>query len=85
MNTFEGTQVIANIGPHAFSGIRVNFSEAIPVIVTRPFMIGMTNNGMVSKDVIVRLPFVSVASCLFQRELVNMLFKRFSVGMMNHT
>jgi hypothetical protein len=76
VNTFEGTQVIANIGPHAFSGIRVNFSEAIP---------GMTNNGMVSKDVIVRLPFVSVASCLFQRELVNMLFKRFSVGMMNHT
>ena len=38
MNAFEGAQEDADIDPQAFSGIAVNFSDTISIIVACPFM-----------------------------------------------
>ena len=46
VNAFEGTQEVANINPHAFDRVGIHFVDAISIIVTSLFMIGVTNGGM---------------------------------------
>jgi hypothetical protein len=83
--TFERTQVISDIRPHAFGSVRVNFSNAVSVTITCPFVFGMTNGQVLSNDVVVRFPFIGIASRLLQDKAMNVRFQRFSVCVVNHT
>lgn len=65
MDTFERAQVISYIGPHSFSGICMNFSKPIAIIVTRPFMFRMKNGGMIPNDVVICLPFIGIACGIY--------------------
>lgn len=43
----------------------MNFSNSIAILITRPFMFGMTNRGVISNDVIVGLPLIGIAGSIF--------------------
>jgi hypothetical protein len=85
MDTFERTQVVSHIRPHAFSGVDMNFSNSIAIIVTSPFMICMANGSVVSNDVIVGLPLIGIASGFFSRKPMDMRLERFSICVVDHT
>lgn len=83
VNTFERAQVVSDISPHAFGGIGVNFSNTISIIVMCPFVFGMANGCVLSKDVVVRRPFIGVSAGLLQGKAMNMGFQCFTVCMVN--
>ena len=75
---------IAHRGPHAFSGIDVYLANAIPVIITSPFMFAVADSGMRANDVVVAQPFVGIDLNAGQCERMDVMFEGFLVGVMNH-
>lgn len=53
VNSLEGSQEIPDICPHPFSGVDMNFSDAITVIISSPFSLTVTNRSMRTNDMIV--------------------------------
>jgi len=37
MNATKQTQEVTHEGPHAFKGIDMDFTQAIPIVIARPF------------------------------------------------
>jgi hypothetical protein len=56
----KGTQEVAESSPHPFGGVGMNFSNAIAILVTRPFMEAMIDGDMLTCKVVVALPLISV-------------------------
>ena len=75
---------IAHRGPHAFSGIDVYLANAIPVIITSPFMFAVADSGMRANDVVVAQPFVGIDLIASQGAGMDVMFEGFLVGVMNH-
>ena len=60
VNTSEGMQEIAQSGPHAFSSIGVNLTDAIAIIVTRPCMSAMINGDVIAFNSVVSILFLAI-------------------------
>ena len=63
MYTPKGAQKIAESGPDAFHRIAVDFAEAIAIIVSRLFRLGVTDGRMPApgvRDVVVGVAFIGV-------------------------
>src|SRR5690606_12022752 len=66
MNPFERTNEVAHIGPQPFGGVAVDFTEAVPIVIARPFMLTMTDAVALTSDAVVALVFISVDNRLAQ-------------------
>jgi hypothetical protein len=53
VNSLEGSQEIPGICPYPFSSVDMNFSDTIPIIISYPFILAVTNSGMRTNDRIV--------------------------------
>jgi len=62
MDAFERPPIVSDIRPQPFGRVDMNFSHAIPIIVPRPFMLGMTHGGLGAKNVMRGLPLIGLAS-----------------------
>ena len=60
VNAFEGTQENAHVGPKPFRRVDVNFTDAIVIIVSCPFVGAVTNDRTRTQHMIVALVFVRV-------------------------
>ena len=43
----------------------VEDDDSIAIVITSPFMVCMTNRGMISNDVIVGLPLIGITGSIF--------------------
>ena len=60
MNPAKGTEEVTHGRPHAFSGVDMNFTNAIAIIIPGPFFSAVADGGVGSDDVVVSLPFIGV-------------------------
>src|SRR5690606_20063477 len=72
MNPFERTNEVAHIGPPPFGGVAVDFTEAVPIVIARPFMLTMTDAVALTSDAVVALVFIGVDNRLAQGKAVRM-------------
>src|SRR5690606_38435274 len=72
MNPFERTNEVAHIGPQPFGGVAVDFTEAVPIVIARPFMLTMTDAVALTSDAVVALVFIGVDNRLAQGKAVRM-------------
>jgi hypothetical protein len=60
MNAFERTQEIANISPHPFCGVAVDFPDAIPIVVAGMLARAMRNGSMRTSQAEIAVVFIGV-------------------------
>ena len=72
MNTAEWTEKRSHPSPHPFGRIGMHFADAVPIIVTSPFLDGMTDGGMGSLELVIAVRFIGVDPCLRLNELMHM-------------
>lgn len=84
VNTPKGTQEIAQSGPHPFGGVGMNLSNAVAIIVTRPFMDAMIDGDMLARNVVVSTPLVGVDPRGRGSEVGNVALQRFAIGVFDH-
>jgi hypothetical protein len=80
MDTPQGTQEVSHGGPHALARVDVHFADAIPIVVTRPFLLAVADRRVAANDVVVALPFVGEYHGLSQGEGMDVVNQRCSVG-----
>ena len=68
MHSAIGSQKITQPRPTAFIGIDVDFTNAIAVIIARPFIFSMTNRMSNALETIVTVVLVGVERRLFLRK-----------------
>lgn len=84
MNTAKGTQEVTESGPHPFDGVGMNFSNAIAILVTRPFMAAMIDGHMCTRKVVVPSPLVSVDPRRRGGKSSDVAFERFAIRVVDH-
>ena len=84
MHAAQGAQKIAHGSPTAFARVGVDFVNAIAVIITRPFVLGVTHRRMGARQVVVTAPFVGVTRRRCLRRCRDVLLQRQFVRMRDH-
>src|SRR5690606_35541034 len=84
MNPFERTNEVAHIGPQPFGGVAVDFTEAVPIVIARPFMLTMTDAVALTSDAVVALVFIGVDNRLAQGKAVRMGTQSGTLGVCHH-
>src|SRR5260221_2611887 len=84
MNTAKQAQEVTNEGPHAFKGIDMDFTNAIPIVIARPFFEGMTDCRVRTVQVVVALPFIRVELSVRLRVMFAMSSQCLAVGVFDH-
>ena len=72
MNTAEWTEKRSHPSPHPFGRIGMHFADAVPIIVTSPFLDGMTDGGMGSLELVIAVRFIGVDLSIRLGELMHM-------------
>src|SRR5690606_17643254 len=72
MNPVERTNEVAHIGPPPFGGVAVDFTEAVPIVIARPFMLTMTDAVALTSDAVVALVFIGVDNRLAPGQALRM-------------
>src|SRR5437762_3021781 len=85
MYTSKRSQKSSHTSPHPFGGVGMHFSDAISVIITRPFLEGVAHSGMSTPQPVVAYPLVSVHLCQLIGELVNVTSQGLSSGVFDHS
>jgi hypothetical protein len=62
----------------------MDFTQAIPIVIARPFFEGMTHRVVKSVKVVVALPFIRVDLSTLLSETFDMLSQRLAVGVFDH-
>lgn len=60
MDTSKRTEEIPHGRPHTLSRVGMNFTDAVAIIISGPFFVGVTDGGVGSDDMVVSLPFIGV-------------------------
>src|SRR5437868_3907723 len=85
MYTSKWTQECSHTGPHPFSSVGVYFSDAIPIIVSCPFLDGVAHCGMSTPQPVVASPLIGVHLCQLIGELVNVCLQGCASGVFSHS
>src|SRR5512133_674611 len=72
MHATKGAQKRSHPSPHPFGRIGMHFTEAVTIIVTSPFLDGMTDSGMGSLELVITVVFIGVDLSGGLGELMNM-------------
>jgi len=56
----KGTQKIPNPSPQAFRRVDVNLTNAIAIIVARPFVLAMIHRDPLAVNLIIAIPFIRI-------------------------
>jgi hypothetical protein len=83
VNATERAQEIAYRRPHVLDGVDVHFTDAIAIVITRPFASAMTNGGAGPAHMIVSTPFIGTDMRVDLGEGVHMCFQGLPVGVMD--
>lgn len=83
MNAAKRTEEVTHGRPHAFSGVGMNFADAIAIIIPGPFLIGVTDGGVGPDNMVVSLPFIGVDLGSGQGEGVDVVFQSFAIRVMD--
>jgi len=84
VDALERSQEVADIRPHAFHGVDMNFTNAISVVITCPFSFCMADGSVGTDNVVVRAPLIGIDLTPDVGVLVDMFLQRLSVGAMHH-
>ncbi len=82
MDTAKRTQEVAGRRPQPFNSVGMYFTHAIIVVVSRPFMLTMTDRPVWSLDLVVTWPFIRVTGGPLLRAAVYMLLQSGAIGML---
>ncbi len=72
MNPTKWMQKCSHSSPHPFGRIGMHFANAIAIIVTSPFLDGMTDSGMGTLELVIAVRFIGVDLSIGLGELINM-------------
>lgn len=79
VDSAERSQKITGTGPQAFSGIDMDLTDAIAILITCPFMFSMMDGDMLAWNLVVARPFVGIGNRVGLRETDQVLFQRFAI------
>jgi hypothetical protein len=82
MDPAEGPQKITGRRPQTFDTIGMDFSHAIPIIISRPFVLAVTDRAMCPLNSIVALPFIGVTLGCLPRKPMHMLSQSLAVRLL---
>ena len=85
MNAPKWVQEVAGGGPQAVHRNDRHLTEAIAVIIGRPFFPTMRNGAMSAVDVVIALPFICIAGGRSGGLSMNMLVERLAIGLLTHS
>jgi len=85
VNTTEGAQEFTHRRPHTFGSVDMHLTDAIAVIIARPFLLAVTDRRVRANDVMVALPFVGVYLSIGPGEGMDMVNQRLFVSVVNHS
>lgn len=80
VDSTKGAQEVSHLRPQTLNRVRVNFSNSIAIVITRPFFLAMIDCGMRATQVVIAAPLVAVASCSRRSVLLNVAMKCPFVG-----
>ena len=72
MNAFERAEEVAQIRPHAFGSVTVNFAHPITILVTRILMLAVTDGGMDPQDLLITQILIGVTLGIGLSKLMHM-------------
>ncbi len=78
MDTFEWSQEIPHIGPHAFGRVAMDFANAITVIISCILMGTVRDTGVCPNDVVVTRRLIGVDAGFGLRKAMHLRFQGFS-------
>ncbi len=84
VNASKWAQEVAQTSPYPFGGIRVNFANAIPIVIPGPFMNAVINRDMLAFNVVVAIPLIGIDSGGRYSEFGDMVFQCFAISMFDH-
>src|SRR5262245_57722076 len=84
VNPTKGTQKVACCRPQAFEGVGVDLTNAIAIVLPRPFFPAVTDGVVRALDPVVPLPFICVTGRVFLRVSMHVLLHRLAIGMVPH-
>src|SRR5215510_1942898 len=84
VHTAKRPQEVTESGPHPFGGVGLNCSNASAILVPRPFMEAMIDGDMLTRQVVVAPPLVSVDPRRRGGEFGDVAFERFAIGVVDH-
>ena len=85
MNTPKRAKEVANCRPDTFNAIRMNFANTIGIVISCPFTLFMTDDGMPTIKTVIPTPTLCVDDGISGRELMHMIHQCFFICLMNHT
>ena len=83
MHAAKRAQKIAYRSPTALAGVGMDFFDAVAVIVTRPFVLAVTDGRVCARQVFVAAPFVGVTRRAGLRRRRDVLLQAWLVRMRN--
>jgi len=84
VNPSKGAQKVTQRRPKAFDGVNVYLTYAVPILVSCPLAITVTDGLSVSFDLAVAFPFVGVDRCMVEGASMNMRTQALSIGTAEH-
>jgi hypothetical protein len=82
MDPAEGAQKITGRRPQTFDSIGMDFSHAITIVISRPFVLAVTDRAVCPLDSIVALPFIGVTLGSLPRKPMHVLSQSLAVRML---
>src|SRR5258708_23759129 len=84
VNATKQAHEVADQRPHAFNGIDMDLTQAITIIIPRPFFESMRHGAMRTVHLVVTLPFIGIDVAAILREVFHMSAQGLTVSVFDH-
>src|SRR5262250_1382390 len=85
VNPAKRSQKVAGCRPQSLDCVDMHLSHSIPIIISGPFFLAVTNRAVVPVDSSVALPFVCVTGGLLLCVPMHVLLQSLAIGMLAHS